>query len=173
MKYWNEEKYITQCFVIRFLVHSVVTGWFSQLVGIHCHVQPVDWMKSACLTVITRRRWKDNMEISIVWTGCGYVDWIRLDQGKVEWPAFVGAVMNLLFIGHVNYGIHYHTSRTSNTYDPNRSWLWTRVASIYGTARVSRYEFCPCGGSWFFQHRVAVCNRCVLLRFHFSCRCSI
>jgi len=52
-------------------------------------------------------------------------------------------VLNLPFIGHVNYWNHYLTSRTSNRYDPNRSWLWTRVASVYGTVRVSRYEFLP------------------------------
>jgi len=142
MKYWNEESYNSQCFVIYFLVHTVLTEWFTQAVGIHCHVKPVDWMQSACLTVIPRRRWKDNIEINIVWTGCGYVDWIQRDQGKVEWSAFVGTVMNLPFIEHVNCWTHY-TSRTSNTYDPNRSWLWTRVASVYGTARVSRYEFLP------------------------------
>jgi len=143
MKYWNEENYTTQCFVILFLVHTVLRGWFSQAVGIHCHGQPVDWMKSACLTVVPRRRWKDNIEINIAWTGCGYVDWIRLGQGKVEWPAFMDTIMNLPLIEHMNYWSHYHTSRTSNTYDPNRSWLWTRVARVCGTARVSRYELLP------------------------------
>ena len=41
-----------------------------------------------------RRRWVDN-RIDLEEVGCGYMDWIGLDQDRDRWRTLVSAVMNL------------------------------------------------------------------------------
>jgi len=43
----------------------------------------------------TRGRWEDNINMDLQEVGCGYMDWIGLDQDRDRWRAFVNAVMNL------------------------------------------------------------------------------
>ena len=43
-----------------------------------------------------RRRWVDNIRIDLQEVGCGYMDWIGLDQDRDRWRTLVSAVMNLL-----------------------------------------------------------------------------
>jgi hypothetical protein len=42
-----------------------------------------------------RRRWVDNIRMDLQEVGCGYVDWIGLDQDRDSWQTLVSAVMNL------------------------------------------------------------------------------
>ena len=42
-----------------------------------------------------RRRWVDNIRMDLQEVGCGYVDWIVLDQDRDRWRTLVSAVMNL------------------------------------------------------------------------------
>jgi hypothetical protein len=44
-----------------------------------------------------RRRWVDNIRIDLQEVGCGYMDWIVLDQDRQRWRTLVSAVMNLRF----------------------------------------------------------------------------
>ena len=40
-------------------------------------------------------RWVDNIRMDLQEVGCGYVDWIGLDQDMDRWQTLVSAVMNL------------------------------------------------------------------------------
>jgi len=40
-------------------------------------------------------RWVDNIRMDLQEVGCGYVDWIGLDQDRDMWWTLVSAVMNL------------------------------------------------------------------------------
>jgi hypothetical protein len=42
-----------------------------------------------------RRRREDNIKMDLRETGIDGVNWIRLAQDRVQWPAFVNTVMNL------------------------------------------------------------------------------
>jgi hypothetical protein len=42
-----------------------------------------------------RRRWEDNIKMDLRETGIDGANWIRLDQDRVQWRAFVITVMNL------------------------------------------------------------------------------
>jgi len=42
-----------------------------------------------------RRRWVDNIRMDLQEVGCGYMDWIGLDQDRDRWRTLVSAVMNL------------------------------------------------------------------------------
>jgi hypothetical protein len=42
-----------------------------------------------------RRRWEDNVKMSLQEVGCGGIDWIELAQERERWRALVNAVMNL------------------------------------------------------------------------------
>jgi len=43
----------------------------------------------------SRRRWVDNIRMDLQEVGCGYMDWIGLDQDRDGWWTLVSAVMNL------------------------------------------------------------------------------
>jgi hypothetical protein len=43
----------------------------------------------------SRRRWVDNIRMDLQEVGCGYMDWIRLDQDRGRWRTLVSVVMNL------------------------------------------------------------------------------
>jgi len=40
-------------------------------------------------------RWVDNIRMVLQDVGCGYMDWIGLDQDRDRWRTLVSAVMNL------------------------------------------------------------------------------
>jgi hypothetical protein len=42
-----------------------------------------------------RHRWEDNIKMGLRETGIDGVNWIRLAQDRVQWRAFVNALMNL------------------------------------------------------------------------------
>ena len=42
-----------------------------------------------------RRRWVDNIRMDLQEVGCGYMDWIGLNQDRDSWRTVVSAVMNL------------------------------------------------------------------------------
>jgi len=42
-----------------------------------------------------RHRWMDNIKMDLQEVGCGYMDWIDLNQDRDRWWALVSAVMNL------------------------------------------------------------------------------
>jgi hypothetical protein len=42
-----------------------------------------------------RRRWKDNIKMDLREIGIDGANWIRLAQDRVQWRAFINAVMNL------------------------------------------------------------------------------
>jgi hypothetical protein len=42
-----------------------------------------------------RRRWEDNIKMDLREIGIDVANWIRLAQNRVQWRAFVNAVMNL------------------------------------------------------------------------------
>ena len=42
-----------------------------------------------------RRRWVDNIRMDLQKVGCGYMDWIGLNQNRDGWRTLVSAVMNL------------------------------------------------------------------------------
>ena len=42
-----------------------------------------------------RRRWVDNIRMDLEEVGCGYMDWIGLEQDRDRWRTLVSAVMNL------------------------------------------------------------------------------
>jgi hypothetical protein len=42
-----------------------------------------------------RCRWEDNIKLDLRDTGTDGVNWIRLDQDRVQWRAFVNTVMSL------------------------------------------------------------------------------
>jgi len=42
-----------------------------------------------------RRRWVDNIRITLQEIGCGYMDWIGLAQDRGRWWMLVSVVMNL------------------------------------------------------------------------------
>jgi hypothetical protein len=42
-----------------------------------------------------RRRWEDSIKMDLREIGIDGVNWIRLTQDTVQWPAFVNTVMNL------------------------------------------------------------------------------
>ena len=42
-----------------------------------------------------RRRCVDNIRMDLQEVGCGYMDWIGLDQDRDRWRTLVSAVMNL------------------------------------------------------------------------------
>jgi len=42
-----------------------------------------------------RRRCVDNIRTDLQEVGCGYVDWIGLDQDRDRWQTLLSAVMNL------------------------------------------------------------------------------
>jgi hypothetical protein len=42
-----------------------------------------------------RRRWEDNIKVDLREIGIDVANWIRLAQDRVQWRAFVNAVMNL------------------------------------------------------------------------------
>jgi hypothetical protein len=42
-----------------------------------------------------RRRWVDNITMDLQEVGCGYMDWIWLDQDRDRLRTLVSAVMNL------------------------------------------------------------------------------
>jgi len=41
-----------------------------------------------------RRRWVENIRMDLQEVGCGYMDWIGLDQDRDRWRTLVSAVMN-------------------------------------------------------------------------------
>jgi hypothetical protein len=41
------------------------------------------------------RRWEDNIKMDLREVGIDGANWIRLDQDRVRWRAFVNTVMNL------------------------------------------------------------------------------
>ena len=43
----------------------------------------------------SRRRWVNNIRMDLQEVGCGYMDWIGLDQDRDEWRTLVSAVMNI------------------------------------------------------------------------------
>ena len=43
-----------------------------------------------------RRRWKDNIKMDLREVGCDAGYWIALVEDRVQWQAYVWAVMNLL-----------------------------------------------------------------------------
>ena len=43
----------------------------------------------------SRCRWVDNIRTDLQEVGCGYMDWIGLDQDRDRWRTLVSAVMNL------------------------------------------------------------------------------
>jgi hypothetical protein len=43
-----------------------------------------------------RRRWEDNIKMDLIEIGIDEANWIRLDQDRVQWWAFVSTVMKLL-----------------------------------------------------------------------------
>ena len=42
-----------------------------------------------------RHRWVENIRMDLQEVGCGYMDWIGLDQDRDRWRTLVSAVMNL------------------------------------------------------------------------------
>jgi hypothetical protein len=42
-----------------------------------------------------RRRWEDNIKLNLRERGINGANWIRLDQDRIQWRAFVKTVMNL------------------------------------------------------------------------------
>jgi hypothetical protein len=42
-----------------------------------------------------RRRWEDNIKLDLREIGIDGANWIRLDQDRVQWQAFVNTVVNL------------------------------------------------------------------------------
>jgi hypothetical protein len=42
-----------------------------------------------------RRRWKDNIKMSLQEVGCGIMDWINLAQDRDRWWTVLNSVMNL------------------------------------------------------------------------------
>ena len=42
-----------------------------------------------------RHRWVDNIRMDLQEVGCGYMDWIGLNQDRDRWRTLVSAVMNL------------------------------------------------------------------------------
>jgi len=42
-----------------------------------------------------RRRWVDNIRNDLQEVGCGYMDWIGLDQDRDRWRTLVSVVMNI------------------------------------------------------------------------------
>jgi hypothetical protein len=42
-----------------------------------------------------RRRWEDNIKMDLREIGIDWANWIRLDQDRVQWLAFVNTIMNL------------------------------------------------------------------------------
>jgi hypothetical protein len=42
-----------------------------------------------------RRRWEDNIKLDLRETGIDGVNWIQLDQDRVQWWAFLNTMMNL------------------------------------------------------------------------------
>jgi hypothetical protein len=42
-----------------------------------------------------RHRWEDNIKRDLMEKGIDEANWIRLDQNRVRWRAFVSTVMNL------------------------------------------------------------------------------
>jgi hypothetical protein len=42
-----------------------------------------------------RRRWEDNINLDLREIGIDEANWIRLDQNRVQWQAFVNTVMNI------------------------------------------------------------------------------
>jgi hypothetical protein len=42
-----------------------------------------------------RRRWKDNIKMDLREIGIDGANWIRLNQDRVQWRAFVNTIMNL------------------------------------------------------------------------------
>jgi hypothetical protein len=44
-----------------------------------------------------KSRWEDNIRMDLQEVGCGFVDWIGLDQDRERWRALVSAVMNLRY----------------------------------------------------------------------------
>ena len=42
-----------------------------------------------------RHRRVDNIRMDLQEVGCGYMDWIGLDQDRDRWRTLVGAVMNI------------------------------------------------------------------------------
>jgi len=44
-----------------------------------------------------RRRWEDNIRMDLLEVGCGFMDWIELEQDRDRWRALVNSVMNLRF----------------------------------------------------------------------------
>jgi len=42
-----------------------------------------------------RRKWEDNIKMDLQEVGCGGMDWVDLAQNRVQWRAFVDAVINL------------------------------------------------------------------------------
>jgi len=42
-----------------------------------------------------KHRWVDNIRMDLQDVGCGYMDWIELDQDRDRCWTFVSAVMNL------------------------------------------------------------------------------
>jgi hypothetical protein len=43
-----------------------------------------------------RRSWEDNIKLDLREIGIDGVNWFRLAQDRVQWEAFVNAVINLL-----------------------------------------------------------------------------
>jgi len=44
---------------------------------------------------IPRRRWVDNIMMSLQEVGCGYMDWVGLTQDRDRWRKLLSAVMSL------------------------------------------------------------------------------
>jgi hypothetical protein len=44
----------------------------------------------------SRRRWGDNIKLDLREIGIDGANWIRLAQDRIQWRAFVNAMMNLL-----------------------------------------------------------------------------
>jgi hypothetical protein len=42
-----------------------------------------------------RCRWENNIKIDIMETGLDGASWLRLAQGRVQWPTFMNTLMNL------------------------------------------------------------------------------
>jgi hypothetical protein len=43
----------------------------------------------------SRRKWENNIKMDLREIGIDGVNWIRLDQDRVQWRAFVSTVMNI------------------------------------------------------------------------------
>ena len=98
-----------------------------------------------------RRRWVDNIRMDLQEMGCGYMDWIGLDQDRERWRTLVSEVMNLRVLWNAG-----------NFLTNCKPVSFSRRTLHHGVSKLQHMVFCTefVDGWWSWEPLRRSCVRC-------------